>query len=188
MDDRTTQRSSTHPHRRRPAVPYDRGVNGFRNVVRAFNRTLDEHFPLQRYQDTLGRNRTSGTGRRRRAEGCLAALAKRQSQIRSGKVWIGFPALGELFGRSRSTAYRAVVDLVAAQLIDRDSGGGKAHDEFDRLVDAANGYSVPAGHQGRPRGGRRPRKVKPQPVDERSPGQILAQEVLERHRAARAGP
>lgn len=188
MDDRTTQRHSTHPHRRRPAVDYDRGTNGFRNVVRAFNRTLDEHFPLQHYQDTLGRNRTAGTGRRRRAEGCLSALAKRQSQVRSGKVWIGFRQLGELFGRSRSTAYRAVVDLVAVQLLERESGGGKTHDEFDRLVDAANGYSVPECHQGRPRGGRRPRKPQPQAVDERSPGQILAQEILDRHRASRAGP
>src|SRR5260370_18183344 len=93
VDDRTSKRSSTHPRRRRPLEEYDKKRDGFRNAERAFRRQLDDLFPLEPYRDSIGRNRTRGSARRKRAGRGLHGLAKRQSQVRFRTVYIGLDGL-----------------------------------------------------------------------------------------------
>lgn len=193
MADRTPPRST---RRRRPHVKFERKHNGFARSLHAYNRAVDEHFPLTPYRDALGRNRKSGHGPRARALDILRTLLDLQVRGRSGIVYVGYTRLGRGFGRSRSTAYRGVVDLVAAGLLKRQSGGGKTYDEGGRLVDAANGYAVPDELLGAEvRTSRRRALGRTPPAEMSRDAQDLEEygrEVLQRHRhrsrEARAGP
>ena len=115
----------------------------FRNCVRLLNRDVDKLIPLTEYADSLGRKRTAGAGRRARARACIGAFVRLQSGARSGVVFAGYEKLGSFFDRSRSTAYRAVEDLVEVGLLERTSGGGKMHDQRGVVVPCANAYRVP---------------------------------------------
>lgn len=193
MADRTPPRST---RRRRPHVKYERKRNGFARSLHAYNRAIDEHFPLVPYRDSIGRSRVRGHGPRSRALGVLRTLLELQVRSRSGVVYVGYTALGRGFGRSRSTAYRGVVDLAAAGQLKFQSGGGKTFDEAGNLVNAANGYAVPdelLGPEVRTSRRRALGRTPPAEVSEES--QDLAEygrEVLRRHRhrfrEARAGP
>lgn len=184
----TSQHHNRRPERRRAHAPYHRGVH-FQRVVAHFNRTVDEHFPIEWHPDRRGRQRARGRGARARAFAVLLELSRRQRQVRSGVVYESYPTLGALIHRSRTTAYRAVRDLRRVQLLGCRPGGGKTFDERGDLVNAANGYCVPdelAGPQERQR--RKPAPVRPQPVSRR--GQDLVDEARERFRTyrGRAGP
>jgi hypothetical protein len=191
--DRTSPRST---RRRRPHVQYARKHNGFARSLHAFNRAVDEHFPLTPYRDSLGRNRRAGDGPRARALWVIKTLLELQVRARSGIVYVGYTSLGRAFGRSRSTAYRGVHDLVEAGLLKRQSGGGKTYDEAGRLVDAANGYAVPDELLGPEVRTARRRALGRTPAAEVSPAsEDLAEygrEILRRHRhrfrETRAGP
>lgn len=193
MADRST------PHRtrrRRPHVKFERKHNGFARSLHAYNRAVDEHFPLTPYRDSLGRSRVRGHGPRARALGVLRTLLDLQVRSRSGIVYVGYTQLGRGFGRSRSTAYRGVVDLAAAGQLKFQSGGGKTFDEAGHLVNAANGYAVPDELLGpEVRTSRRRALGRTPPAEVSRDGQDLEEygrEVLERHRRrfreARAGP
>jgi hypothetical protein len=183
--DRTTR----HSRRRRPQIKYQRKRNGFARVVSAFNKGLEVHFPLVPYRDSLGRSRTSGRCRRARAAAVLQALLVCQVSVRSGIVYMGYEGLGKLCHRSRSTAYRAVADLVAASMLQRSSGGGKTHDDNGQVVDAANGYQVPEELLGPDvRQPRRPRKDVDAAPAVPSAGQRMAEERLEAHRGRMRAP
>jgi hypothetical protein len=187
--DRSPKRHST---RRRPHIRYQRKRNGFARVVSAFNKGLEVYFPLVPYRDSLGRSRTSGRCRRARAAAVLQVLLRRQAQVRSGIVYLGYESMGAACHRSRSTAYRAIADLVAAQLLQRTNvnfdpatgfAGGKALDEHGQVVEAANGYQVPALLQAPDV----PQDSSPTSA-EGTPGQQLAAKHLERYRERRRGP
>lgn len=194
MADRTTERPSTHPRRRRPHVKRHKG-NRFSRVIAAFNRSLDQHFPVEHFEDKRGRPRTRGRGRRHRASEVLRALASLQARLRSGIVYIGYEKLGCEFHRSRSTAYRGVTDLARVNLLCRKSGGGKTYDEVGRVVECANGYTVPEDlvgpeqHQPRqPRLGKAvqaPLSRKGVELDEDARERVARWKAM---RAARAGP
>ena len=165
-----------------------RKLNSFARSIARFNQTLEEHFPLVPYRDCLGRSRVAGRPRRARAQSALQALLQLQTRSRSGIVYAGYELVGAAMHRSRSTAYRAVTDLRRASLLACQSGGGKTHDEVGHVVEAANGYQVPESLRGRAdRQHRRPRAGKPS-RDRVTPGQRLAEEILDRHRESRAGP
>lgn len=184
-----TPRPSTHPRRRRPGVKYKRAVNGFGRAIAAFNRGLDEHFPLVPYRDCLGRSRVAGRARRRRALLALQALLGMQRRLRSGIIYAGYVKLGREMHCSRSTAYRAMKDLRGADVLDCQSGGGRTYTELDQLVDAANGYQVAAQHCGPDqRAPRKPRAGKPAAVNPNSPAQRMAARYLDRGPPARGQP
>lgn len=152
------------------------------------------------YVDARGRRRHVGKAAHGNALTALHTLARlqRTGRPRSGVRYIGYAGLGREFGRSRSTAYRAVTLLVLAELIIRDAGdaagpnrGGKTTDEQGNVVPRANGYQLhPALHhaaQRQPRKGKEAKRQALGPLGQHA--KRLGDEFLERQRdRARDGP
>ena len=135
--------SDQHRRRRRTTHVKLRKGNALLRAVHAFNRVQDTAFPIVCHVDKRGRRRPVGVAARANAHACLLALMMVQKRGRHGRVYVGYEALGRQFHRSRSTAYRAVVLLVHARLIQAPvRKGGKTWDEQGAVIPRANGYQL----------------------------------------------
>lgn len=130
------------PKRRQIAQRAHRGEI-FKRALFQLNRIAEQAFPVETYRDVRGRQRRRGHGARKRAFDVLQALIALQGKRKDRTVFAGYEKLGKAMGgRSRSTAYRGVKDVIATELIEYDQGGGKIYNEQGQLVPMANGYRL----------------------------------------------
>lgn len=170
--------------RRLTHVPLRRG-NQLRHALHHWHERV-HLLPLEQTVDRRGRRRVRGAALRHNAQTMLMHLASVQRRRRHGRLYIGYPAAGELMHRSRSTAYRSLVALRRIGLIACLPGGGKTHNESGEVVERANGYELhPDLIIPDEKAPRRPRRNSA-PVSGRA--QALVDEARERWKARRAGP
>lgn len=155
----------------------------FKRALFQLNKIAEQAFPVETYRDVRGRRRSRGHGIRKRAFDVLQALIALQGKRKDRTVFAGYEKLGKAMGgRSRSTAYRGVKDVVTADLIEYDQGGGKIYNEQGQLVPAANGYRLHHQHIGPPQRQRQPK------ASQKSAGQALAEEGRQRWLPRRGPP